>query len=461
MRNIKKKVMIASFFAILMLMLPFSAVAGQDDVLDSLETYNKLEAEVSASSIENRLNELYNKIEEIKDEELRELMQTIVNEMLECDLDSSMLELETLLVEMGGSMGVSGSQQVPVPPNGGDPPQNLWDLIVWILEAIVEYLRTGVNALIWEIFYAFVDLRNGVKDIFNGIGNILDNITDPAPWVELGAFALACFLALLYLIANRPKIPRMIKDGIRSMVIGSMLLAFQMLYQFSEPRLGYVGDFIPYTLNTLGSYQNLSGTIENKIDRMIAIFIELPKACYDFIFARNLVDRWAKLGDLDDAIDEAQESALEWLEDIRNGEPEIINGVLHLLENLTWMEDYFNAEPWEDPIHINGTIDGASGMMTVSCDGDSCITNGDGGYYSINYSTEGHLTPCWWFHTIIVRVTGSKTGVAQLRAFSKGEIYLAWDFSSDNDGDSDGEVLLGQTMGQSMQMQQGMRQGML
>ena len=453
MRNIKKKVMIASFFAILMLMLPFSAVVGQDEAVDSLDTYNKLEAEVSASSIENRLNELYNKIEEIKDEELRELMHTIVNEILECDLEFSIAELEVLLVEMGVSMGVSGSQQVsiggyvPVPPSGGDPPQDLWDLITYLIELIVEYILTGIQTLIYEIYYVVVELYYGVVDVINTIGNIFDNITitDPAPWVDFLKAVFGCGAALIYLIINRPGIPNMIKEGIQNIVVGSIRLTFQMLYQFSEPRLGYVGDFIPYTLNTLEAYQNLSGAIEDKTERVKAIFVELPKAVYNLISARNIVERLGALGDLGDAIGEALDSAREWREDVKDGEQEIIDGVLHLLENLTWMDNYFDAEPWKDPIHINGTIEGASGMMTVSCDGDSCITNGDGGYYSINYSTEDITFP-WKPHTFIVRVTGSEDGAAQLRAFSKGEIYLAWNFSTD--------IVIG--VSQSMQMQQGM-----
>jgi len=195
MRNIKKKVMIASFFAVLMLMLPFSAIAGQDEVVDSLDTYNKSEAEVSASSIENRLNELYNKIEDIKDEELRELIQTTVNEMLECDLDSSVTELETLLAEMGGSIGVSGSQQVPggyvpVPPNGGDPPQDLWGLITYLLELIVAYILTGIQTIIYEIYYVVVELYYGVVDVINTIGNIFDNITDLTLSTRLAIYSI-------------------------------------------------------------------------------------------------------------------------------------------------------------------------------------------------------------------------------------------------------------------------------
>jgi len=243
----------------------------------------------------------------------------------------------------------------------------------------------------------------------------------------------------------------MIKEGIKNIVVGSIRLTFQTLYQFSEPRLGYIGDFIPYTFNTLEAYQNLSGSIQDKIERVKDIFVELPKAVYNLISARNIVERLGALGDLGDALGQALDSAQEWLDDVQDGEQEIIDGVTHLLSNLTWMRDYFNAEPWKDPIHINGTIEGASGTMNVSCDGDYCITNGDGGYYSINYSTEDVAFP-WKPHTIIVEVTGSKTGVAQLHAFSKGEIYLVWDFSSGGDG----EVSLEQTMSQPMQTQQGM-----
>ncbi len=435
----KRKVIIASFFAVLMLMVPFSAVAGEGDIVDKLSSREETDACALASNLETRLNELYDRLEDIEEQELQDAVRETIDMLLENDLEASIASLETVFESQGGSL-VPESQEIigsipsiPQGGPGGDMPTNLFELIVWILEAVVEYLITGVQTLIYQIYDAVVYLVEGVKQAINATEDIVDAIFNPGPIADLIKLTAACGVSLIVMILLRPNIPVMIKDGIKALIIGTFTLTFQKLYEFSEPRLGYIGDFVPYTLNILMEYETLRLDIEIKLQRVKTIFIEFPKALLDLIYAQNLIDRAQKLLDAVVAIGSAVVAAQEWLDDAMDGDPEILEGVLALLSNLTWLKNYVESEPWRAPIHINGTIEGGSGMVTISCIGDSDTTNADDGYYSINYTTEGFAIP-GKLHTFIVEVEGSHSAAAQLHAFSKGEIYLVFDFSGGGGG---------------------------
>ncbi|MBN2066540.1 MAG: hypothetical protein JW771_07020 [Candidatus Thermoplasmatota archaeon] len=462
MDNTKKKVIIASLFAILMLMVPFSAVAGEGDVLEELSSREETDACSLAANLEERLNVLYDRLEEVEEKELRDTIRSTIDAMLEGDLETSIVNMREVFESQDGDI-LYGSQQMmeelsSIPANGGgggDLPDNLFELIVWILEAIVEYLITGVQTLIYQIYDAVATLVEGVKQAINVTGDIVDTIFNPGPIADLIKLTAGCGASLIVMILLRPNIPVMIKDGIKALIIGTFTLTFQKLYEFSEPRLGYVGDFVPYTLDVLMQYETLRLDIDTKIQRVKIVFIDFPKALLDFIYAQNLIDRAQKLLVAITAIGGAAVAAQEWLADVMDGDPEIINGVMALLSDLTWLKDYVESEPWKAPIHIFGTVTGwTEGDVTFSCGQgdwkDTCTTSGDEGNFSINYSTvDAAQFPCK-LHMPEVTIYDDedhRIGTIIRAAFSKGEMQLSIDF----DGGSGGGIVFGQSVNMNSQ----------
>ena len=116
------------------------------------------------------------------------------------------------------------------------------------------------------------------------------------------------------------------------------------------------------------------------------------------------------------------------IEDILDGEQELIQGLEDLKTDLNQFSEFLQEEPWMKPILIYGKVTGLEEEAVVSCHGDSVNTTR---FFNLSYVTADQEKP-WWVHKCVTTLNyDDKEKSEEAYAFSMGKIEVNFDVSTD------------------------------
>jgi hypothetical protein len=133
--------------------------------------------------------------------------------------------------------------------------------------------------------------------------------------------------------------------------------------------------------------------------------------------------------DFVNAVQSAVTYTITIVNDLLDGEQEIVNSVIEFKNELQNFSTFISSEPWKAPITIYGSVDGIENEATVSCN-DETVTTTDN--YTLSVPTESMDKP-WWIHRCDIQASYESNEKTQTSyAFSLGNIEVDFDFSKDS-----------------------------
>jgi len=444
MRDIKKKIMIASFFAVLMLMVPLSAVAGTGEMIEKLESkYEKQEFSSTIIGEDDELSlinmlylvgeynlqliilEIFEYLEDlglegiqsgeivVNSEEIESIVaQTLFSQeeasvgdvgttgmgdelYLEGEEPDGELELELLYEELQLEFE---SEETPVPllPDG-----KIWR---WILERIFNW-RGTILEVIADADLPQLGYVNGIADFYvlqrDLMGQINYNLSPNVTWVEVIEETAAMrgrnvnvhdFLYVdlqNWLVDKAENRTRIFEGlGIRAEIYEQYILPILLLL---------IPDIIDAIYNKLMEKVEWGKGPLNRIEDSFGGFMQAIGGKRGSGRRRGMLGNFTKLIGSIFRLSIASVGYVVYMNETQREEyfQGINNSVDEYFAEWDSFLYWFSKEPWYDPICINGTIvgpDNRSDNILVYCNVDpetSVITNETGYFEGLEYKTLG------------------------------------------------------------------------
>lgn len=443
MRNIKKKIMIATFFAVLMLMVPLSAVTGTDEMIEKLESKDEKQ-EFSSTVIEDDelslinmlymvgeynlqlvILEIFEYLEDLGLESIQSGEIVVNSEEIESIVAQTLLSQEEAFVGDVGTTGMGDelylegeepdgelelellyeelqlefeSEETPMPllPDG-----KIWQ---WILKNIFG-LRGTILQVIADADIPQFGYVNGIADFYvlqrDLMGQINYNLSPNVTWVEVIEETAAMrghdvnvhdFLYVKlqsWLVDKAENRTRIFEGlGIRKEIYEQYILPILLL-------------LIPVIVEII--YTGLMKKVEfgkgplTRVKDSFGGFMQAIGGQRGNERRRGMFGNFTKLIGSIFRLCIASAGYLVYMNETQI--EEYFQGIYNSVEEYFAEWDsflyWFSEEPWYDPICINGTIvgpEGRSDNILVYCNVDpetSVSTNETGYFEGLEYKTLG------------------------------------------------------------------------
>ena len=418
---LKKKLYISIIFAAVILAAQFTTAVSADNTQPPVEKIKLTDTEIQV------LNEKINNFTDpAMRDGLREILDREVNE--------------------NGEISFSGLQEIinvlnNYNPWNDDGIYDLVDLAKAIVEIIIQHL--------FEIpLYVLALILEDIADLFYHVSQVVDDIRliygSPILMMIPGIYLLIQDMNTL--IEDLKQIPNdvnetkeylkeKVKIAVKLVIKDTIEDTAQIVYSFVRPRLGYVANFAESIYNTCITSEDFINDATTKIERVKTIFIDLPKAYLDF---KNnpTKDTLVTFGN---ALYLAWIDIKAWYADATDGETEILNEITTIYNNINYLYNYYNQEPWNKPIKVKGSVINAPGEnVIISFENenqtDSYTIEGSEGNFILEFNTTLD-PPAEGLHTFTIVITsGSKTLEFERKAFSDGIVEMGTiDFNEGKD----------------------------
>jgi len=474
MKNSKRKILIASSFAILMLMVPLASAVTDTKTVEKLEA-QQTQQELMIGARDSRpgfIKVIYMIAEEMVQEildlglnvnENTEVLQAQMQQILASnEYDLTTILNQELLVS-GESLMEQGVQDMGV---GSTPGEVSDSSVVGNTETGMELQGTSTKVVYFESYqniytYLAGDLYTGftpnqikerlgwINGMINFIGSVnkakeewqetfIPNVTwvnimeDWGDWIDVPIDVEQIFtdveIYLMETFADHPLIGEIIPLVLQEIYARLNKKVGSNLKSFMDKVTGAIRTFIRVWR---GKNTDLS---PRKAFRKILFFaLVLGLDAWLVIMHCNPVtypERWDR-----------------W-------EHERFNAKQNFSENLSKFSQWLGSEPWLEPVHINGTVAGCTETETteVYCEKDSSTrisVIGNGYFDGLDFITEDE-TPDWGLHKCVTTASNSKGTITlgnsgtkiekilAVGAFSGGNLTLSFDFSGQGSGYSSG-----------------------
>jgi hypothetical protein len=483
MKNSKRKILIASFFAVLMLMVPLASAVTETKTVQNLQVKQSeqeliLQAQDSRSGL---LKVIYMIAEEMVQElldaglnvnENTELLQAQMQQILaseEYDL-TTILNQELLI--SGESRMEQGVQDMGV---GSNPGKVSGSSVVGNTEIGMELQGTSIEVGFesYQNIYTYLagDLYTGFTPgqiqerlgWINGMINLIEKVNKAKEeWQDT-------FIPNITWVNIIEDWGSWIGINIDVEQLFTDLEAY-LLVKFAGYPL--IGEIIPAVLQAL--YERLNKKVGdnlksflNKVKSSIRTFIRVWRGKITDVSPRKALRKilfWTMVLSLDAWLVLFHCNPLMYPERWNRWEIERFNAKQNFSDNLTKFYNWLGSEPWLESVHINGTIAGLTeaqllGIETlVYCEKDPTtrVTVDENGYFEgLDFVTENE-NPNWGLHKCVTTTSNSigtitlgnhigsgslAQNILEVGAFSGGNLTLNFDFSGQGNSYPGGYVV--------------------
>ncbi len=420
----KNKIPIVGFIIAILLLAPISAISKETVIIDKSDQYkHKLKLSF------NEITSLYSAIINIKDTEVRDTILKIFNENIN---ENDELNTYALSIMINTIVDYSKTDYEIY---------DFIDLINAIIDIIINHLLELPVIITTLLLEDVITILNYIKNIKKDINEILcGDLTEAL----VALFALYTDVNRLVnkikqLPTNMDEFKIYVIERIENAINETMETIIQdisnTIQKFAEPRLGYINKFAISIVNIVTITPEFINHLLTKNEHFKILFIDLPKAFLDFKNSpeSEKLDGLIKFGTF---ILNSINSIKYVINDLTDLQFELLDEGTEIYNNLIELMDYYNSEPWNLPIIIQGNVSIINGDDTIigfidSEQTDSEIITEENTRYSIRYITSNSENS-FLYHTFIVKATsGDKEKTYERTAFSDGVIELPIDFSKD------------------------------
>ena len=313
------------------------------------------------------------------------------------------------------------------------------DLINAIIEIVINHLLELPVTVAMLLLEDVLDIINQVKNVIEDVQNILSGGLTQAisGLIALFGDVNALYSKIKQLPSTQDEFKDYIIEKIQYAVTETLKSMAQdiadTVWEFSEPRLGYISKFAVSIVDLVTTTEEFVTLLSTKIEHYKTVFIDLPKAFMELKNApkEEMLD---KLIEFSGFILSSIDSITYVISDLTDQQYELIDEGTRMLNELTYLSDYYSSNPWEKPITIQGNVtnilDGEAIIGFADPEQtDSMTITEDGAGYSIEYIT-ATSQQSYLYHTFIVKATsGDKEKTFERTAFSDGIIELPIDFN--------------------------------
>jgi len=313
------------------------------------------------------------------------------------------------------------------------------DLINAIIEIVINHLLELPVTVAMLLLEDVLDIINQVKNVIEDVQNILSGGLTQAisGLIALFGDVNALYSKIKQLPSTQDEFKDYIIEKIKYAVTETLKSMAQdiadTVWEFSEPRLGYISKFAVSIVDLVTTTEEFVTLLSTKIEHYKTVFIDLPKAFMELKNApkEEMLD---KLIEFSGFILSSIDSITYVISDLTDQQYELIDEGTRMLNELTYLSDYYSSNPWEKPITIQGNVtnilDGEAIIGFADPEQtDSMTITEDGAGYSIEYIT-ATSQQSYLYHTFIVKATsGDKEKTFERTAFSDGIIELPIDFN--------------------------------
>lgn len=425
-----KKIVIAGFFIAILFMSQFSAAIPIDRTYGKKNLNLLNDYSIALSGVQYQ--RLMDSVDNISDVTLRNELQSI--------LDSSLTYVDQINSSVLHELLVILSDYYPTNTN---EIYDFLDLIEAILEIIISHIKELPVLIVQALLYDVIMIAQQIEEIVNDVIGIINFETLGDLFSGISSL-FGDFNTLIYHVRQLPKnmddLKIYVEDKIRS-VISAVLEDIveetsDVVWEFTEPRLGYISKFGVEIYNTYLVSEEFIEHLTFKLEHFKIIFIDLPKAYISFKNA-NEQDRIPTLINFSVAIGNALGSARVLFRDLTDNETEILNDITELMGHLDYLNSYYQSEPWKLPITIQGNVVNTSGQEVVisfidPSQSDQEIITGENASFILYYNTS-NLERQFGLHTFtIIASCGDKTLEFNRSAFSDAFIEMKIDFNEED-----------------------------
>jgi hypothetical protein len=315
------------------------------------------------------------------------------------------------------------------------------DLINALLDIIINHLLELPVTIVTYLLEDFITILNVINKIVEDVNDILSGVL-----YEALPALFALFTDVTILITKIKQLPSSI-DDFKAYVIERIKNATtdtmdaivkdisDTIWEFAEPRLGYINKLAISIIDIVDITQEFINHLTTKIEHFKVVFIDLPKAFMDFKKAPDSekLDALIVFGTF---IINSINSIMYIINDLTDQQLELLDEGTQIYNDLIELMDYYNSEPWNLPIIIQGNVtnishdDAIIGFIDPAQTDSETITE-ENTRYSIEYITNISENS-YLYHTFIVKATsGDKEKTYERTAFSDGVIELPVDFSKE------------------------------
>jgi len=424
-----KKICIAGFFISILIVAQLSTAATftTDNQLKNEDITNDYAIRLT----DNERNRLETSIENISNFSLKTQMHSLVAVAMDDENTINTSVIQELLDLL--------SEYTPTNP---DEIYDLMDLIEAIIEIITTHLLELplliVQALLYDVIMIAEKTVEIVQDVvaiitFKSLGDLFSAVTS----------LFSDFNRLIYHVRQLPTNMDELKIYVEERITACLTLVLEeittevttVVWEFSEPRLGYVSKFGVELYDTLLISEELYDHLTYKLEHFKVIFIELPLSYLEFKNADE--DHMIPtLINFSVAIFDAIGSAQTLLYDFMDNETEVIDDVTELIDHLTYLNSYYGSEPWNQPITINGTVVNA-GSNTVQISFldeqqvDEVTVSGENTSFVLSFDPSITENPYVLHSFTLVASTSEETLEFPRSSFSDGWVDIKIDFDDD------------------------------
>lgn len=420
----KNKIPIVGFIIAILLLAPISTISKETVITDKSDQYgHKLKLSF------DEITSLYSAIINIKDTEIRDTILKIFNENIN---ENEELNAYALSIMINTIIDYSPTDYEIY---------DFIDLINAIIDIIINHLLELPVTITTFLLEDVIAILNYIRNIKQDINEILSgDLTE----------ALVALFALyndVNRLVNKIKQLPTTMDEFKAYVIERIENAINVtmetiiqdisntIQEFAEPRLGYINKFAISIVNIVNITPEFINHLLTKSKHFKIIIIDLPKAFLDFKNAPES-EKFDKLIKFGTFILNSTNSITYIINDLTDLQFELLEEATEIYNNLIELMDYYNSEPWNLPIIIQGNVSFINGDdaiigFTDSEQTDSEIITEENTRYSIRYITNNSENS-YLYHTFIVKaISGDKEKTYERTAFSDGVIELPIDFSKD------------------------------
>jgi hypothetical protein len=419
----KNKIPIVGFIIAILLLAPISGISKETIITN---TYNKYDYKLKLNFEE--ITSLCSAIINIKDTEVRNTILTIYNENIN---ENDELNAYALSIMINRLADYSTTDY------------DIYDYIE-LINAILDII---INHLLELPVFIVTLLLEDVITILDYIKKIVQDMTDilSGDLTEVLVALFALFTDVNRLVNKIKQLPttmddfkeyaiERIENAINETLESIVQDIADTVWEFAEPRLGYINKFAISIVNIVTITPEFINHLITKSEHFKIVFIDLPKAFMDLKNAPES-EKLKELIEFGTFILNSINSIMYVINDLTDQQFELLDEGTEIYDNLIELRDYYNSEPWNLPIIIQGNVtnidDDAIIGFTDPAQTDSEIITEENTRYSIEYVTSNSENS-YLYHTFIVKATSAdKEKTYQRTAFSDGVIELPIDFSKD------------------------------